>query len=823
MWLIISIIAIFVFAVWGIAEMILAKRKKINRLSQSLAMSLFLVRMPKYDKKEQDQKQDFKALIEQMEQVYSYFLYLKTPSFKEKRWGGYVLPRVVFEIASKVGEADIAFYVAVPDYMEGSVEKGIQGVFPQAFVEKVPQDYTVFEPQAMVAGRKVFLKDRLYFPVKTYKNLERDPLSSITNGLSKIKPEEGAAVQIVLKPSRLDIKKKEESILSNVIEKGWGVRTAMAQANRHWAVAWIFSILEAFFSGGPKKQQEEQERQTREIQKERTANDTMIQAVKAKAQKQIFDVNIRLVGVAGEAGRAEEIADHLAGAFAQFSSTLNSFHPVRVKKKWLKKFVYDFSFRNYNPKEKIVLNLEELSGIYHFPLAPLETPNIKWAKSKESTPPTDLPSDQALGLNLIGKSLYRGEERPVYFTSRDDRRRHFYIVGQTGVGKSNLLREMIRQDIEKGEGVAVIDPNGDLIEDTLANIPKERADDVVLFEPFDMSRPCGLNMLEWKSPEQKDFAISEMIMIFTKLFPPEIIGPMFEHYMRNAMLALMADKSSPGTLVDIPRIFTDKAFMESKVAHVSDPLVQVFWQQEWAQTTGQTRSDMLGYVVSKVGRFVENEMMRNIIGQQRSTFDLEDIMNNKKIFLANLSKGLTGEMNASLLGLILVSKMQIAAFRRGAIPQEERKDFYLYIDEFQNFTTDSIAIILSEARKYRLNLILAHQFMPQLTEQIRNAVIGNVGSIACFRIGALDAEFLEKQFEPEFSRFDLLNIDNFQFVVKMMINNKISSPFKVATMRAKEGNLSIVPLIKQLSKLKYGRSREAVEKDIAERTKLTFD
>ncbi|MCX6789200.1 MAG: type IV secretion system DNA-binding domain-containing protein, partial [Candidatus Gribaldobacteria bacterium] len=408
------------------------------------------------------------------------------------------------------------------------------------------------------------------------------------------------------------------------------------------------------------------------------------------------------------------------------------------------------------------------------------------------------------------------------FVSRDDRRRHFYIVGQTGVGKSTLLREMIRQDIEKGEGVGVIDPNGDLVEDILAIIPKERADDVVLFEPFDMSRPCGLNMLEWKTPDQRDFAISEMISIYTKLFPPEIIGPMFEHYMRNAMLALMADKNDIGTLAEIPRIFTDKAFMESKVAHVTDPLVQTFWQQEWSQTTGQTRSDMLGYVVSKVGRFVGNEMMRNIIGQQKSSFDLEDIMNNKKIFLANLSKGLTGEMNASLLGLILVSKMQLAAFRRASMAQEERQDFYLYIDEFQNFTTDSIAIILSEARKYRLNLILAHQFMPQLTEQIRNAVIGNVGSIACFRVGAMDAEFLEKQFEPEFSRYDLLNIDNFNFVVKMMINNKISAPFKVKTVRPKQGDINMVPLIKQLSKLKYARPRHIVEREIAERTKLTF-
>jgi len=833
MWLIILIIGISIGLAFALAELIFYKKHKVSRLSQSLAMSLFMVRVPKYEKKEntsQPGQQDFKALIEQMEQVFANFLYFKKPGFIKKYFKGVLPPRIALEIASKVGEADIAFYVAAPNYMETGLAKSIQGVFPQSVVEKVPEDYTVFEPNCKVAGRRVVLKNSYFYPVKTYKNLEKDPISSITNSLSKIKPEEGAAIQIVLSPYFGDIKKKEEKILSDVIEHGETVREAVEKQMRSFFANFLLEIPGKIFSAiasarkeGEKKA-EEQERQSKEVQKERTANEALIQAIKSKAQKPVFEVNIRLLGVAGDKARAEQIADHLENSFAQFSTTLNSFKSQTIKRKrQIKRFIYSFSFRNFYKFEKIILNAEELTGLYHFPLPQLETPNIKWLKSKETTPPVDLPSDTTAGLNQIGNSVFRGEERPIYFVSRDDRRRHFYIVGQTGVGKSNLLREMIRQDIEKGEGVGVIDPNGDLIEDTLANIPKERAEDVVLFEPFDMNSVCGLNMLEWKSPEQKDFAISEMIMIFTKLFPPEIIGPMFEHYMRNAMLALMADKNDPGTLVDIPRIFTDKAFMESKVSKVTDHLVQTFWKQEWSQTTGQTRSDMLGYVVSKVGRFVENEMMRNIIGQQRNTFDLEDIMNNKKIFLANLSKGMTGEMNASLLGLILVSKMQIAAFRRASIPQEQRKDFYLYVDEFQNFTTDSIAIILSEARKYRLNLILAHQFMPQLTEQIRNAVIGNVGSIACFRVGTLDAEFLEKQFEPEFSKFDLLNIDNFQFITKMMINNRISSPFKVKAQKAKEGNLAMVPLVKQISKIKFARPRNIVERDIAQRTKLSFD
>jgi type IV secretory pathway TraG/TraD family ATPase VirD4 len=352
----------------------------------------------------------------------------------------------------------------------------------------------------------------------------------------------------------------------------------------------------------------------------------------------------------------------------------------------------------------------------------------------------------------------------------------------------------------------------------LANIPKERVDDVVMFEPFDTERPCGLNMLEYDSPEQKDFAVQEMIAIFMKLFPPEIIGPMFEHYMRNAMLALMADKDNPGTLVEIPKMFTDPAFLQTRLAKVSDPVVRSFWTKEWAATTGSTRSDMLGYVVSKLGRFIENEMMRNIIGQSHSGFDLADIMDQKKIFLANLSKGLTGEVNSSLLGLILISKMQMAAMRRARVPEEQRIDFYLYIDEFQNFTTDSIATILSEARKYKLNLIMAHQYMPQLTDQIREAVLGNVGTMGAFRIGAEDAEKLEKQFEPGFSKFDLVNLDNFSLILKMMINNKISTPFKMQTIPGPKGKPEIVDAIKKISKLKYSRPKAIVEQEIAQRS-----
>ncbi|MGB9743365.1 MAG: type IV secretory system conjugative DNA transfer family protein [Minisyncoccales bacterium] len=778
------------------------RKLKREQVLTSLDMTLFLVMMPKYDlKKSEAVKEEEKALISQMEQIFTNFLYLKKPGFFQQP------PRVVLEIASESGQTDISFYAAVPKYLETAFPKYVQGVYPRALVEKISDDYTIFEPGGVTVGSYLKLKESAIFPINTYKKLEKDPLAAITNALSQLSPAEGAAIQIVIRPLfNQNWKKFGEKVLSK-IKEGKSVKTALIEASQSPFLTFLLDILD-LLKTGPKE---------KVITKE-PVNEMVIEAIQSKIQKQVFETNIRLIASANDQLRAEEILNHLEGVFSQFALfAMNSFEVKRVSKRRLARLIYDFSFRNFNPAEKNILNIEELTSLYHFPTHYLETPYIKSVKSTTAPPPLEL---LETGVNLIGQVVFRGQKKLVYFNTKEDRRRHFYLIGQTGVGKTALLREMIRQDIENGEGVGVIDPHGELIEATLANIPPERFEDVVLFEPFNLERPVGLNMLEYETPEQKDFAIQEMIAIFYKLFPPEIIGPMFEHYMRNAMLALMADKENPGTLVEIPRIFTDPEFLEERMRHVTDPIVRNFWLKEWQQTTGATRSDMLGYVVSKVGRFVENEMMRNIIGQSHSGFNLSKIMDEGKIFLANLSKGLTGEVNSSLLGLILVSKMQIAAMRRAWIPEEQRRDFYLYIDEFQNFTTDSIATILSEARKYRLNLIMAHQYIPQLKPEIRDAVFGNVGTIGSYRVGADDAEFLEKQFEPEFTRFDLVNLDNFNLIIKMLIKGKISSPFKMQTLPPRKGNPDIIQPIRKLSNLKYGRSREEIEKEIIQRSKI---
>ena len=802
-----GLILVFLLIVLAFVVVLNAETNEKNSVFGGLEMVLFLVMMPKNSpKKEGEQQKEEKMMIAQMEQVFANFLFLKKPRPFQAP------PCCAFEIASQIGSSDISFYVGVPKYLESVFEKYVQGVYPNAVVDKVPQDYTIFEPQGATAGAYLKLSESSLFPISTYQTLETDPLALVTNTLSKITADEGGAVQVIIRPlSKLNLRKKGEKALKKIRE-GKPMRVAVIQAYQGPFMEAFEDMSKILFGKDQNKKNEEMGLKDKEQSFDQKGYD----AIQSKIQKQPFEVNIRIMSSAQTGARAQEILSHLTSAFSQFSlSAINSLEPKEAFKKELQKLVYDFSFRNFNQKQSNILNLEELASVYHFPTQYIETPYIKAAKSVTAAPPTDLPEK---GDICIGKVSFRNEEKNVYFSSKADRRRHLYIIGQTGVGKSAFMEGMIAQDIANGEGVAVVDPHGETVEHVLAMVPKERIDDVVIFEPFDIERPCGLNMLEYDSPEQKDFAVQEMIAIFMKLFPPEIIGPMFEHYMRNAMLALMADKDNPGTLVEIPKMFTDPSFLQQRMAKVTDPIVRSFWIKEWAQTTGSTRSDMLGYVVSKLGRFIENEMMRNIIGQSHSGFDLADIMDKKKIFLANLSKGLTGEVNSSLLGLILISKIQMAAMKRARIAEEKRVDFYLYIDEFQNFTTDSIATILSEARKYKLNLIMAHQYMPQLKQEIRDAVLGNVGTICSFRIGAEDAENLQKQFEPGFSRFDLVNLDNFSLIIKMMINNKISTPFKMQTLPPPKGRPEIVEAVKKISKLKYSRPKEIVEQEITQRS-----
>ncbi|OGY18003.1 MAG: hypothetical protein A2784_04870 [Candidatus Chisholmbacteria bacterium RIFCSPHIGHO2_01_FULL_48_12] len=424
----------------------------------------------------------------------------------------------------------------------------------------------------------------------------------------------------------------------------------------------------------------------------------------------------------------------------------------------------------------------------------------------------------------LGKSAYRGISRPVYI-GEDDRRRHIYIIGKTGTGKSELLKDMILQDIRAGKGVCLIDPH-DTVEKLLELIPAERAEDVIYFDPSDTERPMGLNMLEAETEEQQHFVVSSIVGLMYKLYDPHktgIIGPRFEHAIRNAMLTVMAEKGN--TFVEVVRALTDAKFVRELLPKVKDPIIRRYWTDQIAQTADFHKSEVLDYIVSKFGRFVTNKMMRNIIGQSESAFDFRKVMDKGKILLINLAKGKIGEENSSFLGLILVPKILMAAMSRQDVSEEQRRDFYLYVDEFQNFATPDFAQILSEARKYRLNLTVANQFIGQMEEEVKNAVFGNVGTVISFRLGVADANFLQHEYTPVFNETDLTNVERFNAYIKTTVDNEPVPPFSMDLTRdmeaeAKLKNPKVREMIIQLSRLKYGRDRQLIEAEIIERARL---
>jgi hypothetical protein len=732
---------------------------------------------------------------------------------------------ISFEIAA-VGKK-IAFYINVPKKLQALVEKQLHAQYPKAHIDVV-KPYNIFRKGSKASATDIVLQKDYVYPIRTYKSMETDPLNALTNSLSKLTPEEGAAIQILISPAKHHWQHRPRKLASE-IQQGRNPNAVDASLSQKALTKGLHAasgVFEEIFFNNKKKNSEMSKFDPSGMNKPLTLTPMQQEIVKKfeeKASRPGFNFNMRIVTSSPSEEASEAHLKNLMASFMQY--TMPPFNGFKGKKRKVQRVVTDYIFRVFRSSSG-VLNTEELASLWHPPTKYTETPNIKWLSAKKAPPPQNIPE---AGL-VLGKNSYRGTETPI-FIKREDRRRHMYIIGRTGTGKTELMKNMTIQDIRNGEGLCIVDPHGDFVEDVLQYVPKERAEDVILFEPSDMERPFGLNMLEVKDDSQKDFAIQEMISIFYKLFPPEMIGPMFEHNMRNVMLTLMEDKQYPGTIADIPRMFTDTDFQKYKVSKVRDPIVRSFWEKEMAKTSDFHKSEMLGYLISKVGRFVENEMMRNIIGQPISSFDFRKVMDDGKILLINLSKGKTGEVNAKLLGLIIVSKLQMAAMSRADIPEETRKDFYLYVDEFQNFVTDSFATILSEARKYRLNLIMAHQFISQLSTEkegssaqnsgMRDAVFGNAGTMICFRIGVEDAEIMAKEFAPVFNEFDVINIDRFNAYVKLMIEGSASRPFNMLTFSKPPGaSLETAKFVRDLSRLKFGRARVDVEADILERTRL---
>ncbi|HUD44096.1 MAG TPA: type IV secretion system DNA-binding domain-containing protein [Patescibacteria group bacterium] len=702
-------------------------------------------------------------------------------------------PHLAFEIVGTPG--DIRYYIHVPNKLRDFVEKQINGAYPDAQIVEVNDsaarqrsenvlggEYNIFSESGKVSFASLSFKNSDYLPIKNFKDLPVDAMASLTSTLAKMGQGEGIAMQILISPA--DSKWKSEG-------KSYVSKTKKAESNP--------------------------EKATYKVDAKE------LEGIENKLSKPGFNATIRVVVSSSSKEAADLHLGNIINSFSQFSGA-NYFKKNKLFLGGIMKgaFITDFIYR-YWPLwgQTSVLSSEELATMYHFPNKAVATPGIHWVNSKRAPAPSTIPTE---GL-FLGTSSFRGLTRTINM-SLEDRQRHMYIVGKTGTGKTEFLKRMILQDIKAGQGIAVIDPHGDLVEDILELMPPERAEDVILFDPSDIERPLAVNMLEAKTEQQKHLVVTSIIGLMYKLFDPNktgIIGPRFEHAVRNAMLTVMAEPGS--TFIEVMRVLTDPTFVQELLPKVDDPIVRRYWTDQIAQTSDFHKSEVLDYITSKFGRFVTNKMIRNIIGQSNSAFDFRKVMDEQKILLINLSKGKIGEENSSFLGLVLVPKILVAAMSRADMPMEQRKDFFLYVDEFQNFATPDFAQILSEARKYRLNLTVANQFIGQMDEEIKNAIFGNVGTIASFRVGVTDANYLQHEYTPTFSEADLINIDKFNAYLRTVVNGEPVPPFSIETTpdfaaQAKEKNPRVAELVKELSRLKFGKDMKVVEAEIQERARL---
>lgn len=715
--------------------------------------------------------------IDAMEQLFSSIYSLKKSGWKQKYKQQ---PAISFEIVAR--QEDIRFFVWTPKDYKDLLEKQIHGAYSDAEIIEIPE-YNIFTESGKVAYKSLQLSKDNFYPIRTFKELATDPLASFTSSLAKMGMGEAVAIQFVVSPVDSSWQKAGRSFISD---------TKKQEANPE----------KAKFSVGAKT----------------------LEAIENKISKPGFEVSIRVVVVSDNKESAEAHLTNITSTFEQFASEFNSFTSRKVHRKGA--FVDDFLYRyqplfNFMGNRVSVLNSEELATVFHFPNKLITTPHIHWVYAKTAPASAEIPSE---GL-FLGTSAYRGIKRPIYI-SDDDRRRHMYIIGKTGTGKSEFLKDMILQDIKNGKGICFMDPHGDVVKEILELIPPERAEDVIYFNPSDTDRPFGLNLLEAKTEDQKHFAATAVINMMYKLFDPYktgIVGPRFEHAVRNAMLTVM---SEPGhTFIEVVRVLTDSKFVQEMLPKVTDPIVRRYWTDQIAQTSDFHKSEVLDYIVSKFGRFVTNKMIRNIIGQSESSFSFREAMDTGKILLINLAKGEIGEENSSFLGLILVPRILMTAMSRQDVPQEQRRDFYFYVDEFQNFATPDFATILSEARKYKLNLTVANQFIGQVDEEVKNAVFGNVGTMVAFRVGVNDANYLAREFEPVFGEEDLLNIERFHTYIKTTVKNEPVPPFsmdmtKDMAMEKQMRNPKLAEIIMEMSRLKYGRDVRLVEADVVQRSKL---
>src|SRR5579884_946529 len=707
-----------------------------------------------------------------------------------------------FEIVGHQGL--VHFYAAVPIGLLEVVKQAINSAYPAARLEEVAE-YNIFSPVGRLSGTlggEFSLKENSAYPIATYQDLKRDSMQSVLNALASLGKEDGAGIQILIRPAKPSWRKAANQLAER--KRKGNEKLKIGSLAKDVAVAFT-KPPEGGKDGEPKKKELSNLEQS------------TLDAIDEKTRHPGFEVLIRVVVSSNISQRALAILNNIVASFSLFDAPGKNGFSYSMSKD-IENLVTSYIMRFFpQGQKKSILNSVELATLFHFPdERSIPTSQLTRQGSKQVDGPRNIPEE---GL-LLGYNLFRGAKKPIRL-SLSDRQRHMYVVGQTGTGKSTFLENLALQDMLNGNGFAFVDPHGDTAERLLAMVPKERTEDVIYFSPADMDYPMGLNLFEFDEPDQKDFLIQETLNMLYKLYDPQhqgIMGPRYEHLFRNAALTVMADPEG-GTFVDIPKLFRDPQYVQQKLQYVTDLNVKEFWLKEMpASQRSNEFGEVTSWFVSKFGAFLSNEMMRNIIGQTKSALDLRYIMDNKKVLLVNLSKGRTGDLNSKLLGMVFVMKFQAAAMSRANLPERERVDFSLYVDEFQNFSTDSFATIMSEARKYHLNLIVANQFTTQLTEEIRDAVFGNIGTIVSFRIGQTDVEALGRYFQPIFDSEDLLRLPNYNTIVRTLIGGVPTQPFSMVTLPALgTPNPRLSDALKQLSAAKYGRPRSSVEKEINER------
>jgi hypothetical protein len=761
-------------------------------------MKLFEITLPEQEK---DDTKGYKEFIQAMEQFYAGMLNVGGQ-------GNLGHKHYTLEIAISNEGNHVMFYAAIPAEKVDLFEKQILGFYQDAKLREVTDDYNMFTEEGFAVGSYAKLGETEVYPIKIHENIEHDPMNAIVNAFSKLKETgEGASLQFTIVPAGESLVKEFSHVLHRVKDEKIRAREAVKQM--HSTARETLHIMKGLFASGSKEDDKKE------------ANQKDIENIQNKLKSTVVYTGVRVVTSAATKDRAKDILREIESAFNQFNEPMaNRIEWARIEGHEAEDFFHEYSYRQLNDSELMPLNLRELASVFHFPIGVSGTPQLKQSKASSAPIPLEMKSE---GI-FLGTNEYRGAYKDV-FMAREDRVRHFYAIGQTGTGKTTFLKNMIIQDIKNGDGVCFIDPHGSDIQDLLANIPKERIDDVIYFDPAHIDRPMGLNMLEYdvRYPEQKTFVVNELLAIFNKLFDMKTSGgPAFEQYFRNSTLLVMEDPASGMTLLEIGRVLADKEFRDMKLARCKNPIIKQFWQNA-EQTSGeQSLANFVPYVTNKFDVFISNDIMRPVVAQEKSVFNFREIMDNRKILLVNLSKGRLGDINSNLIGLILVGKITMAALSRvDILGKGQVHDFYLYIDEFQNVTTDSIATILSEARKYRLSLNIAHQYVEQLEDNIKDAVFGNVGSMAIHRVSPDNAEIFAKQLEPTFASSDILKLENLNCYIKMLVGGVPVKPFNSHTPFPPKGNPDMIEKLKELSYLKYGRAREEVEEEIMARYSYT--